>query len=383
MILKLFFAAALAGALSASALARQDLPQAVTDPYLRYEAAAAAGEIEVAADAAREAWEAGSREQIDPAVLVVLADNAAQYASVAGRHRQAREAYESVVEIQRRTGASAEELAQTQRLIAQTALAENDFRAAQRLLREPLNTLRGLDTPLARAERARSRAVLATAYWRDGKLDQAGRTARDALEVYRADGLEPREDAGQLAFYSGVDSVYDQDYEDAAYWFGIAIARLAGTPGWNELEIVLCGWSAYARQSLDASQRRRLLDRLSRTEFADSASRIECDYERGSLAAAYPLAERIQDPVPIARGPAEFPDVALSAGVGGLVLLRYDVNELGRPENIEIIYVVPHPVFAEAAREAVQSWVFEPGRVDGEVVRTQGMVTMVEFAMRR
>lgn len=74
-----------------------------------------------------------------------------------------------------------------------------------------------------------------------------------------------------------------------------------------------------------------------------------------------PKIERIIKPI--------YPPLALQAGIKGVVLLRVLVSETGRPEQVEIIRGVAGGLTA-AAVSAVRKWTFEPGRKNGQPIRS-------------
>lgn len=65
-----------------------------------------------------------------------------------------------------------------------------------------------------------------------------------------------------------------------------------------------------------------------------------------------------------------YPEEARNAGIVGRVFLRFIVNEDGTVTNIETTES-PHPMLTEAAVNAIENTVFEPGRHDGQAVKVR------------
>jgi protein TonB len=64
-----------------------------------------------------------------------------------------------------------------------------------------------------------------------------------------------------------------------------------------------------------------------------------------------------------------YPPIALRQKIGGIVVLRVLVSELGNPDQIEVVRGVKGGI-TEAAVAAVRRWSFEPARKDGVAVKT-------------
>lgn len=81
------------------------------------------------------------------------------------------------------------------------------------------------------------------------------------------------------------------------------------------------------------------------------------------------VVERAAAPLPGAR-PPRYPESLRSAGVQGTAVLRFVVDTLGRVErgSVEVLRT-DHPLFAAAARAAVEAVRFRPAEVAGRPVR--------------
>lgn len=58
----------------------------------------------------------------------------------------------------------------------------------------------------------------------------------------------------------------------------------------------------------------------------------------------------------------EYPRRAYNSGRQGWVIIKLDVNDLGKTENVEIERALPEGLFGGSARGAVKNWSFQPPR---------------------
>lgn len=73
----------------------------------------------------------------------------------------------------------------------------------------------------------------------------------------------------------------------------------------------------------------------------------------------------------IERHPPIYPETAIENGIEGLVLLQLEIEENGRPKNIELQDQNVNPMLAEAAIDTVSQWTFRPALLNGEPVSSQ------------
>jgi protein TonB len=88
------------------------------------------------------------------------------------------------------------------------------------------------------------------------------------------------------------------------------------------------------------------------------------------LARVFTTAE-VADPAQILAQPApEYPRIFASAGIGGVVVLQFVVDTLGRVEPGSVrVLEASHEPFAAAATKAILASTFRPGRMRGEPIR--------------
>lgn len=82
---------------------------------------------------------------------------------------------------------------------------------------------------------------------------------------------------------------------------------------------------------------------------------------------------------PIERVKPEFPQEAALKGIEGWVLLRFDITEEGRVENIEVINANPRNMFERKARDAVKKWKYAPRMANGQAVKVIGREVQIDF----
>jgi protein TonB len=109
---------------------------------------------------------------------------------------------------------------------------------------------------------------------------------------------------------------------------------------------------------------------------AGGTGRVE-DLAATHAKGAEPLVARVfttaevADPAQIVSQPApEYPRIFASAGIGGVVVLQFVVDTLGRVEPGSVtVLEASHEPFAEAATKAIRASTFRPGRMRGEPIR--------------
>mgnify|MGYP005989242907 CR=1 FL=1 len=85
------------------------------------------------------------------------------------------------------------------------------------------------------------------------------------------------------------------------------------------------------------------------------------------------------DATPIVRIEPKFPAKAQRDGISGWVQLRFDIDELGGVDNVEVINSEPRRVFDREARKALQRWKYKPKVVDGKPQRQTGLQVQLDF----
>lgn len=82
---------------------------------------------------------------------------------------------------------------------------------------------------------------------------------------------------------------------------------------------------------------------------------------------AFSMSDLDQKPRPLQQVPPQYPPTLLRQKVEGVVKIDCVIDPRGRVVNPRIVSS-PHPLFNDAAMDAVKQWRFEPGVRDGEKV---------------
>ena len=79
------------------------------------------------------------------------------------------------------------------------------------------------------------------------------------------------------------------------------------------------------------------------------------------------------------RSAPKYPMAAVNNKTEGFVTMSFDVNESGKPINIEVIKSEPSNVFDEQAKSALSRWEYHPKVVDGIAQVDTGLDVTIEF----
>ena len=99
------------------------------------------------------------------------------------------------------------------------------------------------------------------------------------------------------------------------------------------------------------------------------------------LAAPVPVYEVTKMPLPKGECSGRYTDEAREAGLEGLVILSFVVDEHGRVRDIKVLQGLGGGL-TEAAKRAVQACAFSPGERDGKPVPTRVPSYKVRFSLR-
>lgn len=83
---------------------------------------------------------------------------------------------------------------------------------------------------------------------------------------------------------------------------------------------------------------------------------------------------------PLVRVNPQMPRKAKMEGIGGRVLVRFDIGPTGRTENVQVIDEEPLGYgFGNAALRAVKRWKYRPKVIDGAAVIQKGIEVLFPF----
>ncbi|WP_421859440.1 TonB family protein [Oceanicaulis sp.] len=365
--------------LSATAMAigqDEPLPDSVTTPYLAYEAAVEAGDDQAAAESSEQAWRAGRDARIAPSILATLAENAGFYARRTGRYDIAEDAFLNAAELNERSNGDAVVRARALRYASDAQLRQGEHRSAF------LSSERGVEiietlpaSPAAETEAALAHAYMSSSRWARGQYQNAGFHGERAMQAARRAGIQTAPVFGVAAFQAGAYYSYEDRPLEAAYWMTVARTLLSQGGGDSDLSDAAEAWGSMERAELNADQRAELFERLLADNVYKSVDESEVE------ANAFVAVEGFVDTVVIERRPPAYPRDAAWAGVEGIALMRFDVNEEGRPENVEVVYSIPYREFGEEGVRTVRRWRYEPATQDGVPIVRRGVTTRLDYQL--
>ena len=82
---------------------------------------------------------------------------------------------------------------------------------------------------------------------------------------------------------------------------------------------------------------------------------------------------------PLERSTPKYPVSADTQGITGYVILSFDVNKKGKPENIKVQNAYPKPIFNEVTKKALSTWVYSPKTVNGFPEVQKGLMVRLDF----
>ncbi|WP_109260723.1 energy transducer TonB [Hyphobacterium indicum] len=365
----------------------QGLPQDVADAYRAYEAAVDAENWAEATAQAETAWRAAEAGDVDAATTTILAANYGEVSLISGDNAGAAEAYERAAEIMGRRHEDVETRANYLRMAAQAYYVAQDFARARRLSENATNGYERLPQSETRAAGLyQSNLLSAFSVMNEGDSIRAGRYAREAMEALSEIGPVANNDTASLTFLAGLAETFRNNAEEAGYYFSLSgyINEAIGSEG-RTAEIANA-WASYARGNIPARNRPELIRRLRDSGYEPAGcgtALLSCSAEADEqeLVSRFGPDAVIVPSAPLHREPPRYPEEAAMVGLEGIALVMFDVEADGSVSNGEVLYTVPHPIFGEAALEALERWEYSPMTVDGVAVRREGVVTQFGFEM--
>lgn len=90
-----------------------------------------------------------------------------------------------------------------------------------------------------------------------------------------------------------------------------------------------------------------------------------------------------QQVMPLHRVEPNYPAKALQRGVEGYVTLRFNIDELGKTRDIEVVDANPKRYFEREAMLALRNWKYQPKFMDGRAVVQTGLTVRLEFKLQK
>lgn len=352
------------------------IPADVMTAYRAYMAAIEADDLAGAVLHAEEAYQAGVRARIDSETLAALAENRAQLYSDLQDYTRAGPAWDETVDLLRRSGASGDAVMSPMYNAAVSYFVASRLTQANQRA-EAYRAQFGGSEPDVRLFDILN--IRAQSLWDAGRTRQAGAAAIEALDVLEQLGPSVTHSVMALAKVATVGRSLVRDTEGMAFYLTLSteISDALGRAD-NEHE-AMDAWVRYLRRNMTERQREALFERVMASALFD----FEFEYPASEPIEDMELVGvEVQDATPYDRRPPRYPFDALDAGLEGTAMVQFDVSATGRPENIEVVFSVPHPVFGRASADAIRRWRYTPRTEDGQPVPRRGVQTTFEFAIQ-
>lgn len=88
-----------------------------------------------------------------------------------------------------------------------------------------------------------------------------------------------------------------------------------------------------------------------------------------------------QQAMPLYRVEPKYPSRALKRKMEGYVILRFTIDELGKPTDIESIEAEPSRVFVRPAIQALKQWKYQPKLVKGKAIIQPDQTVRLEYRL--
>lgn len=118
------------------------------------------------------------------------------------------------------------------------------------------------------------------------------------------------------------------------------------------------------------------------SELALDTILTSADISFSEPSAHYNVADN-QQLLPLYREEPRYPKRALKRKVEGYVVLRFNINEQGKPTNIQVVEASPKRYFEREAKRALKEWKYQPEKLDGVIVAMSSQVVKLEFKLAK
>lgn len=216
--------------------------------------------------------------------------------------------------------------------------------------------------------------IQALAEWEQRELRDAGTLARQALDVREQLGPSVTPGTMTMAKMVAIGVSLRRNTRDAAFYLTLSTDISEALGRVDPEHEAMSAWARYLRRQMNQRERELLFERIAASPLFDFDIP-----ERDT-----PYTEREEgwvDAYPRNRASPDYPPEALDRGMEGIVMVRFDVDERGRPENINIVFSLPVTNFGEAAEAAVRRWRYQPATINDNPVRREGVQTTFEFVL--
>ncbi len=90
-----------------------------------------------------------------------------------------------------------------------------------------------------------------------------------------------------------------------------------------------------------------------------------------------------QQALPLYRVEPRYPSNAQKRKIEGYVIMRFTIDEAGRPKDIEVVEAEPSRIFEREAIRALKNWKYQPKVENGASVEQLGQTVRLEFKLAK
>ncbi len=90
-----------------------------------------------------------------------------------------------------------------------------------------------------------------------------------------------------------------------------------------------------------------------------------------------------QQALPLYRVEPRYPNNALKRKIEGYVIMRFTIDETGRPKDIEVVEADPKRMFEREAIRALRNWKYQPKVENGRSIEQLGQTVRLEFKLAK
>ena len=361
---------------SATATAQDaPLPDDVSNAYIAYERAIEAGDRAAAMAAAETAWRQADAHDIDPELIGVLAANYAELAMTQGESASALRAWLAAAAIAEQVfPEGAPQRTHRWYMASLSATLAGEGSDARDYAQQAVQNFERDASRVPAYLRAQSHYILARSSVEIGRWARIEDNALAAISAFEEAGIDSGRTLADSYYLLGLGRFFWRDPEGSVLPFHIAghLFNALGEAQRRET-VSLLYWEQLAREDLEDDVQADVDAEIAASRFP---SQVELE--------EFPVGNEDafdEDASPRNRENPDYPYEAALAGVEGIILVRYDVDRRGRPQNLEVVAAAPAGMFDEAVLEAISDWRYNPARRGGEAVERLNWSTEFVFSL--
>lgn len=254
---------------TSAAEARQDepLPQSVARAFTDFQNAMERRDYEAVRSAAHAAWQAGEQEEIDPALIGILARNYGELSEALGVFEDAYSGWRTSAEIASEAGTDSALIALSWQKAAMMAFLNGEFGDARRCANNADRAYQSIPTEQLDPQQYATHAyVYARSSMATGRGREAGRRAGAALERMAGFNLEHDKLYTDLIFLVGVGAIHEQNWADARFALHRSV-QIYETLELEEEAVIAQALNSYVDGQLQFDERRETYRRIQASDY--------------------------------------------------------------------------------------------------------------------